>query len=324
MVENVEFLNRLRNGHLEKSAVTGVRRPSRSPKTAKTPLKVHLRLRFQNLGKPRTAGLCGRAARISDCGPLSCAKIERPSPLEKPSCKVRLFVQNRSRKYRPKVTVTTLLQIAFHRVFQLLSQTPHVCFHGRKCVHTRLCSKDRTQRLTRRNRGLPSLDHSAALCRQRNTLYSATLLYTYISRFSVTPHYQQQFYLRPSFITFFNFSHKRPTFAFTSESGYTLGFAQRIAHNGSHAETGGISDGALSLPSTRTARSRTSPVRVPERRALPLLGLGRGYSQRTQRAFRTAMRLCASLSRGVAAPLGCVICLQLGDVAVFYSVRSTF
>ena len=29
------------------------------------------------------------------------------------------------------------------------------------------------------------------------------------------------------------------------------------------------------------------------------------------------MRLCASLSRGVAAPLGCVICLQLGDVTVF-------
>ena len=29
------------------------------------------------------------------------------------------------------------------------------------------------------------------------------------------------------------------------------------------------------------------------------------------------MRLCASLFRGVAAPLGCVICLQLGDVAVF-------
>ena len=29
------------------------------------------------------------------------------------------------------------------------------------------------------------------------------------------------------------------------------------------------------------------------------------------------MRLRASLFRGVAAPLGCVICLQLGDVAVF-------
>ena len=32
------------------------------------------------------------------------------------------------------------------------------------------------------------------------------------------------------------------------------------------------------------------------------------------------MRLCASLSRGVAAPLGCVICLQLGDVAVFFTL----
>ena len=29
------------------------------------------------------------------------------------------------------------------------------------------------------------------------------------------------------------------------------------------------------------------------------------------------MRLCASLFRGVAAPLGCVIFLQFGDVAVF-------
>ena len=37
--------------------------------------------------------------------------------------------------------------------------------------------------------------------------------------------------------------HKRPTFAFTSESGYALAFAQRIAHNGSHGETRGVSDG---------------------------------------------------------------------------------
>ena len=36
---------------------------------------------------------------------------------------------------------------------------------------------------------------------------------------------------------------KRPTFAFTSESGYTLAFANRIAHSGSHGETGGVSDG---------------------------------------------------------------------------------
>ena len=35
----------------------------------------------------------------------------------------------------------------------------------------------------------------------------------------------------------FNFAHKWPTSAFTGESGYTLGFANRIAHNGLHAET---------------------------------------------------------------------------------------
>ena len=42
-----------------------------------------------------------------------------------------------------------------------------------------------------------------------------------------------------AFSAFFNFSHKRPTFAFTSKSGYTLAFANRIAHSGLHAETGG-------------------------------------------------------------------------------------
>ena len=87
-----------------------------------------------------------------------------------------------------------------------------------------------------------------------NFFYSATLLYTYISRFSVNPHYQQQFYLRPSFIAFFNLSHKRPTLAFSSENGYTLVFAQRIAHEGTHGKTGGVSVGGaiITLGAFRT------------------------------------------------------------------------
>ena len=90
------------------------------------------------------------------------------------------------------------------------------------------------------------------------------------------------------------------------------------SHTRAHtAKHGAFRMGSGITPSERSARSRTSPGRVPERRILPLLGLDRVCSQRTQRAFGTAMRLCASLSRGVAAPLGCVICLQLGDVAVF-------
>ena len=125
----------------------------------------------------------------------------------------------------------------------------HVRSHSRKRVHTRPSEKNRTQRLTRRNTGFPSLVHSVVLCCRRYPFYSTTLLYTYISRFSVNPQHQQKriirqscrhkFYPQP----LFNFSYKRPTFAFTSESGHTLGSRRKIAHSGLHAETGGVSDG---------------------------------------------------------------------------------
>ena len=201
--------------------------------TAKVPLKVHLRLRFQNLGKPRTAGLCGRTAGACDCGPLSCAKIERPSPLEKTSCKVRLFAQNRSRKYRQKVTAASSISNHFSSRFSASrTNAPRLLSRAKAGIHTRLCSKDRTQGHTRRNRG----------------------------RFGRGRYY----------------------------------YPRSVPHV-----------------------SETLRGRGLKRQTLPLLGLGRGCSQRTQRAFGTAMRLCASLFRGVAAPLGCVICLQLGDVAVF-------
>ena len=53
---------------------------------------------------------------------------------------------------------------------------------------------------------------------------------------------------KPLFIAFFSLSHKRPTFAFTGESGYTLAFQRKIAHKGTHAETG-------AFPPSATARS---------------------------------------------------------------------
>ena len=200
--------------------------------------------------------------------------------------------------------------------------------------------------------------------------------------------------------------HKRLTFAFTGESGYTLGFRRRIAHKGSHAETGAfpsaitvrlcaaseipfippcfyihtfpsslwpltigrrekVSEDATATlsptvpycvfqlrsqmahvrfhgqkwvharlcskdrtqaftgrnmghfgwrwyhhPRTISHVSETLRGQGAERRTLPLLGLGRVYARRTQKACGTAMRLCASLSRGVAAPLGCAPCCQ--------------
>ena len=46
-------------------------------------------------------------------------------------------------------------------------------------------------------------------------------------------------------------------FAFTSKSGYTLTFANRIAHSGLHGETGAIQMGALLLPSDCFTRFRS-------------------------------------------------------------------
>ena len=48
---------------------------------------------------------------------------------------------------------------------------------------------------------------------------------------------------KPLLIPIFNFPHKRPTFVFAGESGYTLGSAQRIAHKGLHGETGSFQMG---------------------------------------------------------------------------------
>ena len=110
---------------------------------------------------------------------------------------------------------------------------------------------------------------------------------------------------QPLLIPIFNFPHKRLTLAFSGENGYTLAFAQRIAHSGPHAETGGVSDGGwYHYPRTVSHVSETLRGRGLKRQTLPLLGLDRVCSQRTQRAFGTAMRLCASLSRRRRGPAG--------------------
>ena len=125
--------------------------------TAKRPAKVHLRLRFQNLGKPRTAGLCGRAVGACDCGPLSVLKSNGL-----PHSKIRL------------------------KKFGFSSKT----------VPANIAQKLPPQRCS-----------------------------------------------KPFLIAFFNFLHKRPTFAFMGESEYTLGFRKKIAHKGTHGETGDVSGG---------------------------------------------------------------------------------
>ena len=89
------------------------------------------------------------------------------------------------------------------------------------------------------------------------------------------------------------------------ESGYTLAFQRKIAHKGLHGETGGrFRWGWYHYPRSVSHVSETLRGQGVERQTVPLLGLGRGHSRRTQRACGTAMRLCASLSRRRRGPAG--------------------
>ena len=119
--------------------------------------------------------------------------------------------------------------------------------------------------------------------------------------------------------------HKRPTFAFTGESGYTLAFANRIAHSGLHGETRAFRTGPLSLPSERSARSQISPGRVSERRTLPLWDLGREVLSKNAESLRDSdalMRVAAPRRRGPAG-LRCPVC-NLVMLLFFHSARRAF
>ena len=72
---------------------------------------------------------------------------------------------------------------------------------------------------------------------------------------------RHKFYPQPFLIAFFNFAHKWPTFAFTDESKYTLGSLRKIAHSGSHGETGDVSDGGaiITLDTNRTFTNIPGP-----------------------------------------------------------------
>ena len=117
---------------------------------------------------------------------------------------------------------------------------------------------------------------------------STVLLYTYISRFSVNPHYQQTRKIRQScrhkfypqlFLVAFSTSPTNGPGLLSQAKVGTHSALLKGSHTRAHtAKQGAFQLGVLSLPSERSARSQTSPGRVSERCTLPLLGLGRGCS----------------------------------------------
>ena len=110
---------------------------------------------------------------------------------------------------------------------------------------------------------------------------------------------------KPLFIPVFNFSYKWPTFAFTGESGYTTRLSEKDrTQRLTRRNRWRFGWGWYHYPRTVSHVSETLRGQGVERQILPLLGLGRGCSRRTQKAFGTAMRLCVSLSRRRRGPAG--------------------
>ena len=222
VVENGKFLNRLLNGHLEKSAVTGV-----------CPPHVHPRLRK-------------RLARCTlDCG------FKTP---ESPA--LRGFVAERA-----PIRGTSLYLVLKSNGLHHSKNLPEKFSFSPKPVPTNIAKKLPPQRCS-----------------------------------------------KPLFIAFFNFSYKWPTFAFTGESGYTLGFRRRIAHSGSHGETRGVSDGGgiTTLGPFRTFTNIPGPgIRTANFAAFVSWsgGTPEGHREPSEQRCAYACRC----SEGVAAPLGCVI-----------------
>ena len=113
-------------------------------------------------------------------------------------------------------------------------------------------------------------------------------------------------------------SAKRPTFAFTGESGYTLGFRRKIAHNGSHAETGAVSDGGAitTLGAFHTFR-KPCVARCQNGKLCRFCALIRCAPEERR---EPSEQRCAYARRCSEAPRprwAALLCLQFGDVAVF-------
>jgi len=115
---------------------------------------------------------------------------------------------------------------------------------------------------------------------------------------------------QPFLIPIFNFSHKRPTFALTGESGYTLAFAQRIAHKGTHGETGGVSDGGgiTTLGAFHTFR-KPCVAGYQNGKLCRFWALVRGALEEHRKPSEQRCAYACRCPEGVAAPLGCATLL---------------
>ena len=125
---------------------------------------------------------------------------------------------------------------------------------------------------------------------------------------------------KPLLIPIFNFSYKRPTFVYIPESGYTLGFRRRIAHNGPHGETGGVSDGGgiTTLGAFHTFR-KPCVAGYQNGKLCRFWALVGGAPKERREPSEQRCAYACRCSEGVAAPPGCVIFFAFVEIGIYTS-----
>ena len=96
---------------------------------------------------------------------------------------------------------------------------------------------------------------------------------------------------KPLLIPIFNFPHNAPRLLSQAKWVHTRLSEKDRTQGHTQRNRGRFGWGGYHYPRSVLRGSETLRGRVSERRTLPLLGLGRMYSQRTQKAFVTAMRM---------------------------------
>ena len=119
--------------------------PHVHPRLRKRLARCTLDCGLESVKKPRTAGLCGRAAGACDCGPLSCAKIERPSPSNKSGLKSSAFHPKSFPRISPKsYRHKFCLKSFFIPFFNLSHKWPTFAFTPKAGTHSAFGERSHT------------------------------------------------------------------------------------------------------------------------------------------------------------------------------------
>ena len=180
---------------------------------------------------------------------------------------------------------------------------------------------------TRRNRGLPSLVHSAASCCWRNFLFRHAFIYIHFPVLCEPPLYQQREKSGEAAAISFIPTVPHCVFQLLAQTAHVRFHSRKWVHPRLHSK-----DRTQRFTRRNTGRfgwgwyhySRSVPHVHQHPRAgyqngkfCRFWGLVGGAPKKRREPRDSVAHDARRCPAGVAAPLGCVICLQFGDVAVF-------